>query len=456
MTAEKIYDLAILGAGSGGYAAALRAGQLGLETALIEEDKVGGTCLHRGCIPAKALLHTGEVADEVRQSAAVGVQSQFLGIDMAEVNAYKDSVISQMYKGLQGLLRSRQVDVIAGRGKLADAHTISLADRNITARNIVVATGSYPRTLGQKITKRVLTSTEALELKEVPESVIVLGGGVIGVEFASLWASYGAKVSIIEGLEHLVPNEDVEISRALERAFRKRGIDFYLNTLFAEVQEDEDGVRVRTQDGQEFSAAYLLIAIGRAPATDDIGCKELGLKREKGFLCTNERLATNIENIYAVGDVVPGLQLAHRGFLHGVFVAEEIAGLNPRPLREQNIPRVTFSNPEIASVGMSEKEAKTKYGAENIETARFNLAGNGKSRILGSEGFIKLVREKSGPILGFHALGKRIGEQIGEGELLVGWEAYPEDFANLIHAHPTQNEAIGEAIAALAGKPLHG
>ncbi|MFP7696039.1 dihydrolipoyl dehydrogenase [Trueperella sp. LYQ143] len=455
MTETKEYDVVILGAGSGGYACAMRGAQLGLSVALIEGDKVGGTCLHRGCIPTKALLHAAEVADEMRESASIGVKGSFDGIDMTALNSYKNSVIDKMYKGLTGLIDGRGIDTITGWGRLVGPNTVEVGGQHITGKNIVLATGSYSKTIGQRITNRVITSEKALSMDVVPNSVVVLGGGVIGCEFASVWASYGAQVTIIEGLDRLVPNEDAAISKMLERQFRKRKIAFKTKTMFDRVEEDESGVHVFTQDGKQYDAEYLLIAIGRGPSTANLGYEEQGITIDRGFVITNERLHTGVGNIYAVGDIVPGVQLAHRGFLQGLFVAEEIAGLNPKVIDENLIPKVTFCNPEIASVGLTQEKAEEKYGKENVETAEFNLAGNGKSQMLGTQGFVKIVREKDGPIVGFHAIGARMGEHVGEGMLMTAWEAFPEDFDGLIHAHPTQNESIGEALLALAGKPLH-
>lgn len=450
------YDIVILGAGSGGYAAALRAGQLGMTVALVEGDKVGGTCLHRGCIPTKALLHAADVADEVREGASIGVKSSFEGIDMTALNAYKDGVVSRMYKGLTGLVSSRNIDTIEGWGRLTGKDTVQVGDRVLKGKNIVLATGSYSKSLpGLAIEGRVITSDQALLLDEVPESVIVLGGGVIGSELASAWRSLGSEVTIIEGLPNLVPNEDPAISKALERAFRKRKIAFKTKTMFDRVEQNENGVTVYTQDGKSYDASYLLVAVGRGPSTANLGYEEQGIPMERGFVTANDRLHTGVGNIFAVGDIVPGLQLAHRGFLHGIFVAEEIAGLNPKTIEEHLIPRVTYTNPEISSVGLNQDAAEEKYGKENVEAVEFNLAGNGKSQMLGTAGFVKVIREKDGPIVGFHAIGARMGEQVGEGQLMVAWEAFPEDFEGLIHAHPTQNEAVGEAILALAGKPLH-
>ncbi|MEW6895401.1 dihydrolipoyl dehydrogenase [Trueperella pyogenes] len=452
---EKEYDVVILGAGSGGYACALRSAQLGMTVALIEGDKVGGTCLHRGCIPTKALLHAAEVADEMREGPSIGVKGTFEGIDMGALNSYKSGVVEKMFKGLTGLINAAGIDTIAGWGRLVAQDTVEVNGERIKGKNIVLATGSYSKTIGQTITDRVITSDKALTMDTVPGSVIVLGGGVIGCEFASVWNSYGVDVTIIEGLDRLVPNEDADVSKMLERSFRKRKIAFKTKTMFDRVEEDANGVHVFTQDGKQYDAEYLLIAIGRGPSTANLGYEEQGITIDRGFVITNERLHTGVGNIYAVGDIVPGVQLAHRGFLQGLFVADEIAGNNPALVNEDNIPKVTFSNPEIASVGLSQQKAEEKYGKDNVETSTFNLAGNGKSQMLGTTGFVKLVREKDGPIVGFHSIGARMGEQVGEGMLMVAWESYPEDFDGLIHAHPTQNESVGEAILALAGKPLH-
>ena len=450
------YDLVVLGGGSAGYAAALRGAQLGMTVALIEGDKLGGTCLHRGCIPTKALLHSAEVADTIRESGTFGVLSTFGSIDMSAVHAFKDSVVGRLHKGLQGLVSSRKVDLIGGWGRLVAPDAVEVSGVQYRGANVVLASGSYPRSLpGLDIGGRIITSEQALELDRVPASVIVLGGGVIGVEFASVWKSLGSDVTIVEGLPRLVPGEDEALSKGLERAFRKRKIAFHTNTMSAGATQSDDGVVVTTQDGKTLKAELLLVAIGRGPATADLGYAENGIPMDRGFVLTDERLHTGVGNIYAVGDIVPGLQLAHRGFQQGIFVAEEIAGNKPMVVEDINIPKVTFTEPEIMSVGYTQPKAEEKFGKDNVEVAEYNLAGNGKSSILGTGGIIKMIRQKNGPIVGVHGIGKRIGEQIGEAQLIVNWEAYPEDVAQFVHAHPTQNEALGEAHLALAGKPLH-
>ena len=454
--AEQEFDVVILGGGSGGYAAALRASELGLSVALVEKDKLGGTCLHRGCIPTKALLHAAEIADAARDSGHYGVRATLEGIDVPAVTTYREGVVGRLYKGLQGLVKSRSITYVEGTGRLADPHTVEVDGQRLRGKNVVLATGSYARTLpGLEIGGRILTSDGALALDHVPSTVIVLGGGVIGVEFASVWCSFGVDVTIVEALPRLVAAEDEAISKVFERAYRKRGIAFSTGVRFTGATQDADGVTVTLESGDTLRADYLLVAVGRGPVTEGLGYEEAGIRTDRGFVPTDERLRTGVENVFAVGDIVPGLQLAHRGFAHGIFVAEEIAGLNPAPVMDVNVPRVTYSDPEIGSVGLTEAQAKEKLGAENVETYEYNLGGNGKSQIIGTAGFVKLVREKDGPVVGVHTVGARMGEQIGEAQLIVNWEAYPEDVASLLHAHPTQNEAMGEAHLALAGKPLH-
>ena len=451
------FDVLILGAGSGGYACGLRAAQLGLSVGLVEKGKVGGTCLHVGCIPTKALLHAAEVADAARESEQFGVKATLEGIDMAGVNAYKDGVVSRLYKGLAGLIKGRGITVIEGEGRLTGPNQVTVGDQTYSATNVVLASGSYSKSLpGLDIDgTHVITSEQALTLDHVPMSAIVLGGGVIGCEFASVWRSFGAEVTIVEALPRLVAAEDEASSKVLERAFRKRGIKFLTGTPFQSVKTTETGVAVTVEGGDVLEAEVLLVAVGRGPATDGLGYAEQGVAMERGFVLADERLRTNVPGIFAVGDIVPGLQLAHRGFQQGIFVAEEIAGLDPATIDESGIPRVTYSDPEIASVGLNETAAVEKYGADNVESLTYDLGGNGKSQILKTAGFVKLVRQKDGPVVGIHMVGARVGELVGEAQLIYNWEGHPDDVAPLVHGHPTQNEALGEAHLALAGKALH-
>ena len=449
------FDLVILGGGSGGYACALRAAQLGKTVALIESGKLGGTCLHRGCIPTKALLHSGEIADSAREASTFGVNAQFLSMDMVAVNAYKDGVISKLHKGLQGLVKSRNITFVEGHGRLVSKDTVEVNGERYTGTNVVLATGSYAKSLpGLEIDGvRVMTSDHATNLTYVPKSVIVLGGGVIGCEFASVWKSFGAEVTIIEGLSHLVALEDESSSKQLERAYRKRGINFELGVRFKSHTVTADGVTVELEDGKTFTADVLLVAVGRGPVSANLGYEEQGITMDRGYVIVDDKCRTNVPGIWAVGDLIPTLQLAHVGFGEGILVAEEICGLNPRPINYDGVPRVTYSEPEVASVGLTTAQAKER--GHDVVELNYDLAGNGKAQILRTAGSIKLVSQKNGPVLGIHMVGARVGELLAEAQLIFNWEASADDVAPLIHAHPTLSEAMGEAHMALAGKPLH-
>jgi dihydrolipoamide dehydrogenase len=451
------FDVVILGGGSGGYACALRAAQLGMKVALIEKGELGGTCLHRGCIPTKALLHAAEVADSSRESEQFGVRTSFEGIDMPAVNEYKDGVVARLYKGLQGLVKSRKITFVQGMGRLVSPTAVEVDGQRYEGKHVVLATGSYAKSLpGLDIDgSRVITSDQAIKLDQVPGSVVVLGGGVIGCEFASVWKSFGAEVTIVEALPHLVPLEDEQSSKMLERAFRKRKIAFELGARFSGVENSENGVTVSLENGKTIEAELLLVAVGRGPTSQELGYEQVGVEMERGFVKVDAHCQTNVPTISAVGDLVPTLQLAHVGFGEGIMVAERLAGLEPAPIDYDGVPRVTYSEPEVASVGITETRAKEKYGDDGIETLTYDLAGNGKSQILKTAGFVKLVRQKDGPVVGIHMVGSRVGELVAEAQLIYGWEAYPDDVASLVHAHPTQTEAVGEAHLALAGKPLH-
>jgi len=450
------YDIVILGGGSGGYACALRAAELGKRVALIEKDKVGGTCLHRGCIPTKALLHAAEVADYSREGPAFGVLSTLNGIDMPGVNAYKDKVVTRLWKGLTGLVASRKIDVIQGAGKLVSPTAVQVGDQVIQGAHVVLASGSETRSLpGLEIDgQRVISSEQALQLDHVPSSVVVLGGGVIGVEFASVWRSFGAEVTIVEMLPHLLPTEEESSSKLLERAFRRRGINFKLGTRFESVKDTGTGVTVTLEGATTIDAELMLVAVGRGPVSAGLGYDEVGVAMDRGFVLVDDLCRTNIPTISAIGDLRPGLQLAHVGFAEGIMVAERLAGLDVVPIDYDGVPRITYSDPEVASVGITSATA----AARGIEFTEFtyDLAGNGKSQILQTSGAAKvIVTAGGGPTLGIHLVGAHAGDLIAEGQLIVNWEAVPNDVAQLIHPHPTQSEAIGEAFLALAGKPLH-
>lgn len=451
-------DVLIIGAGSGGYSCAFRAAQLGMKVELVERSEVGGTCLHRGCIPTKALLHVAELADAARIGPEMGVNTVLHGIDMARAQAYKDRIVGRMFSGLKGLVKHHSIDVVQGNAVLVDPHTIEVNGEHHTARSIVLATGSRPRTIpGIEQSRRVVTSDDALLLDTVPDSVIILGGGVIGVEFASMWRSFGARVTIVEAAPRLVPSDDEWTSGHLVRALRKRGIECRTGTSVVSAEDREDGVVVSLADGTRLDAEIVLVAVGRTPQSNELGLDRLGIELDNGFVKTDARLRTTIDSVYAVGDLVRGYQLAHRGFQHGVFVAEELAGLGPQPVAEDGVPRVTYSEPQLASVGLTEASARAKYGA--VKTSVYDLAGNAKNQILGGAGGIKLIQQQigtePGPVIGIHIIGPHAGESIGEAQLIYNWEATAEDVVPHIHAHPTLSEALGEAHLALAGRPLH-
>jgi len=455
--AETDVDLVILGGGSGGYACALRAAELGMSVVLIDKAELGGTCLHRGCIPTKALLHAGEVADLARESEQFGVQASLHGVDAAGVRKYQEGVVSRLYKGLQGLVKGRGIQFVTGEGRLVSPTAVQVGDTTYTGRHVVLATGSAAKTLpGLEVDgDRVLFSDHALKLDRVPASVIVLGGGVIGVEFASIWKSFGSDVTIVEALPHLVPLEDESSCKLLERAFRRRGITFKLGARFAGVERTDQGVRVSLENGETLEAELLLVAVGRGPISADLGYEEVGVAVDRGFVKVDAYCQTNVPTISAVGDLIATPQLAHVGFGEGILVAERLGGLPVVPIDYAGVPRVTYSEPEVASVGLTEAQAVEKYGAEQVKTLTLDLAANGKSQILKTAGAVKLVQEKDGPVVGVHMVGSRVGELLAEAQLIYNWEALPSEVAQLIHAHPTQSEAVGEAHLALAGKPLH-
>jgi dihydrolipoamide dehydrogenase len=455
------YDIVILGGGSGGYACALRAAELGNRVALIEKDKVGGTCLHRGCIPTKALLHAAEIADQANEAASFGVRAAFEGIDMAGVQAYKNKVVDRLWKGLQSTIASRKVDTIYGDGRLVSPTAVQAGDTVYEGAHVVLASGSESRSLpGLAVDgTKVITSDDAIQLDRVPGSVVILGGGVIGVEFASIWRSYGAEVTIVEMLPHLLPAEDESSSKLLERAFRRRGIAYQLGARFEEVKDTPDGVTVTLAGGKTLDAELMLVAVGRGPVSAGLGYEAAGVAMDRGFVLVDEYCRTSVPTISAVGDLTPGPQLAHVGFAEGILVAERVNGVGVTPIDYDGVPRIAYCDPEVASVGITAATAAER----GIATTEFtyNLGGNGKSVILQTQGAVKVIATageqggQPGPVLGVHMVGARVGELIAEGQLIYNWEALPLEVAQLIHPHPTQSEAVGEAHLALAGKPLH-
>lgn len=461
MNREDIFDLVVLGGGSGGYAAALRAAELGKRVALIERHKLGGTCLHQGCIPTKALLHSAEVAETVKSAGTYGVAASFDHIDIAGAHQHKDRVVQALHRGLSGLVASRGIEVITGTGRLTSPTTITVStesdadEHTVTGRHLLVATGSVPKEIpGIPVDRdRIITSDQALTLDSIPGSVVILGGGAIGCEFATLWNSFGSEVTIVEALPNLVPLEDEASSKTLELAFKRQGIKAVLGAKVSSATRTGTGVEVALDNGTALTADLLLVAIGRSPSTEDIGLDSVGVEIDCGYIKVDQSCRTSVPSIFAVGDVLPTLQLAHVGFAEGILVAETIAGLAPEPIDYLGIPRITYSHPEVASVGMTAETALER--GYTIEEATYDLAGNGKARILGTSGIVKVVAAKNGPVLGVHMVGQRVGELISEAQLIVNWDARPDEVAQHIHAHPTLSEAVGEAHLALAGKPLH-
>jgi dihydrolipoyl dehydrogenase len=456
------YDIVILGGGSGGYACALRAAEFGKRVALIEKDKVGGTCLHRGCIPTKALLHAAEVADTSRESEKFGVRTTFDGIDMPSVLSYQQGVVERLWKGLQSTIASRKIDTIYGDGRLISPTSVAVNGAVYTGDHIVLATGSAPRSLpGLTLDGvRVITSDDALQFDRVPSSVVILGGGVIGVEFASVWRSFGADVTIVEMAPQLLPLEDEASAKVLQRVFRRRGIGFELGTPFQSVTYTDSGVRVTLGNGKELDAELLLVAVGRGPVSADLGYEENGVAITRGFVDVDPLCRTSVPTISAVGDLINTPQLAHVGFGEGILVAERLGGLDVRPIDYDGVPRITYSDPEVASVGITSAQAAVR-GIPVVEV-NYPLGGNGKSVILQTQGQAKVIAEapstpggQPGRVVGVHLVGSRVGELIAEAQLIYNWDAEPDDVAALIHPHPTQSEIIGEAHLALAGKPLH-
>jgi dihydrolipoamide dehydrogenase len=456
------YDIVVFGGGSGGYACALRAAEFGKRVALIEKDKVGGTCLHRGCIPTKALLHAAEVADSSRESEKFGVRTSFEGVDMPAVLSYQQSVVDRLWKGLQGTIANRKIDTIIGEGRLVSPTSVSVGDAVYTGDHVVLATGSVPKSLpGLTIDHdRIITSDDALTLDRVPASAIILGGGVIGVEFASVWRSFGAAVTIVEMLPQLLPLEDEASAKVLQRAFRRRGIGYELGVAFESVSVTDTGVSVTLANGKMLAADVLLVAVGRGPVSAGLGYEENGVAMTRGYVDVDPLCQTSVPTISAVGDLIATPQLAHVGFGEGILVAERIGGLDVKPIDYDGVPRITYSDPEVASVGITSAQA-TERGIPVVEV-NYPLGGNGRSVILQTQGQAKVIAEapavsggQPGRVLGIHLVGARVGELIAEGQLIYNWDAEPADVAALIHPHPTQSEIIGEAHLALAGKPLH-
>lgn len=453
------YDLVVLGGGTGGYAAALHAAGLGMSVALVEGDLLGGTCLHRGCIPTKALLHAAEIHDTVSEAGEFGISAGKVSFDWAKVQSYKQKVVDKMTKGLSGLVRHRKVDLVEGRGTLRSPGTVAVGDREISAKRLIVATGSRPKLIpGLDPGPRVITSDEALTLDRVPASAIVIGGGSVGVEFASIWRSFGADVTVVEMLPALLPLEDSDVSKELARAFGRRGIGVMAGAKVEDVTASDDSIQATVSSNgktETLEAEILLVAVGRAAVTGEAGLENAGVSVDgRGFVRVRGACETTQAGVYAVGDILPTPQLAHVSFAEGIAAATKAAGGNPPPLNYDAVPRCTYCVPEVAAVGLTEAQARER--GHDVATKTVSFAGIGKAAILGSAGgFCKIVAERDGAILGVHYVGPRVTELVAEAMLAVGWEAMPEEVASLIHPHPTLTESTGEAALALAGRALH-
>jgi dihydrolipoamide dehydrogenase len=451
------FDLIVLGAGTGGYSAAIRGAGLGLRVALVERDKVGGTCLHRGCIPTKALLHSAEVFDTIGEAGSFGISAENRTYDWPGVQTYKDKVVTKMFKGLEALIKHQKIEVVRGSGTMTSPTTISVEGRELTAKNIVVATGSEPKMIpGLKRGGRVITSDEAL-VNGVPQSAIVLGAGSVGVEFASIWASFGATVTVVEMLPSMLPLEDADLGKEIAKHFGKRGIKCLTGAKLEEAAVTDDGVRATVSlDGktETIDAEVLLVAVGRGPVSEGAGLDAAGVKLDqRGFVQVDDKLLTTAPGVYAVGDCINTPGLAHVSFGEGMFVAEQLAGHKTAPVDYNAVPRATYSSPEVAAVGMTEAQAREK--GFDVVTKTVQMAGIGKAVILQTSGLCKIVAEKGGRVLGVHFIGARVTELVAEAMLAVGWEAMPEEIAALIHPHPTLSESFGETALSMSGRALH-
>jgi dihydrolipoamide dehydrogenase len=452
------FDVIVIGAGTGGYSAALRSATLGKNVALVERDeRLGGTCLLRGCIPTKALLQSAAVMDQVNRSEEWGVAASGEP-EWPKVLSFKDKVVDKLVSGLTSLVKARKIEVVRGTAKLAGPGSVEVDGRSLQAKAVVLATGSQPKLLpGMEVGERVITSDQALGLDRIPRSAVVIGAGAVGLEFASMYRSFGAEVTLIEALDRLAPLEDEDISKEVARAFRKRGITAHAGAKVQDVKESGQGVSVTFEAGgkaQEVQAEICLVAVGRGPITGGLGAEETGIELDRGYVKVDGQLQSSVQGVWAIGDVCTSpFQLAHVSMAEGIAVAERIAGQEVAELDYAGVPRVTFSTPEISSVGLTEAQARER-GIE-VVTDTFSMQGLGKANILGEGGSCKVVAEKEGAVLGIHLIGPHVTDLVAEAMLITNWEAVPAEVATLIHPHPTLSEAIGEAHLHLAGKPLH-
>jgi dihydrolipoamide dehydrogenase len=464
--ADTQYDVAIIGGGPGGYVAAIRASQLGLKAAVIERGDLGGVCLNIGCIPTKALLHSAELVDEVKEGKRVGVVADNIRVDWSGVQGHKERVVKQMTGGVGGLMKKNKVDVIKGFGKLASPTSVLVSgesgDQTVNARNIIVATGSAPKGLPfAPIDEEVIiSSTGALALKEIPKRLVIIGGGIIGCEFASAYRSFGAEVTIVEALPRLLTEADEEISAEMLKAFNRRGIKSHVGAKVAGVDRTDEGVVVAytDKDGkeQQVPGDRLLLAVGRGPLTKGIGLEEVGVKvDQRGYIEVNGMMQTSVPSVYSIGDCVPTPWLAHVASAEGILAVEHMAGHHVEPINYDKVPACTYSSPEVAQAGLT--EAKAKERGYDVKVGRFPFSANGKASILADRtGFVKIVADKKyDEILGIHMIGPRVTELIAEGGMALSHEATSESMVHTVHAHPTLYEAILEAAHGLIDGPIH-
>ena len=457
------FDVVVLGAGTGGYVAAIRAAQLGLSVALVERDKLGGTCLHYGCIPTKALLHTAEVYQQARDGATSGVSVTGLTLDWAAANQRKQKVVDQLHKGLQFLMKKNKIEVVAGEGSFDSPQQMTVTSaagkRVVESSNFVIASGSYAKSLpGVKIDgKRVITSDHALGMEALPHSAIVVGAGAVGVEFASMWSDLGSDVTLVEALPRITPLEDVEVSQAVQRAFSKRGMRVLPGAKMdlKSVRASGDGVRMKLEGGDELTADVLLLAVGRGAVVDGLGLEKTAVRVQNGFIQVDEDLCTAEANIFAIGDVVGGYQLAHVAAHEGIHAVEVIAGQTPQPLDYNQMPRCTYSRPQVASVGLTEEQAG-EAGVE-VKIGKFPFSALGRAMINDdTEGFVKIVAAAdTGEVIGAHLVGHNVTDLIAEPVLAQLLEGTAWEVGISVHAHPTLSEAIGEAALAVDGRAIH-
>jgi dihydrolipoamide dehydrogenase len=460
------FDVTVIGSGPGGYVAAIRAAQLGLKTALVEKDAaLGGTCLHVGCIPTKALLHTADVLEMAQDAARFGVTTGKVGLDLDAMHKYRTDVIRRQAKGVEYLMKKNNITVLAGHGRMKGSGRVEITPANgtrqaIATRQVILAMGSAAKLLpGLKVDgRRVVTSTEALTLPAVPKTMLVLGAGAVGVEFASIYARFGSTVTIVEMLPRVLPIEDEEISAEMQKALKKRGIEARVGTKVEDVKvgEREVEVKVSSPKGSEtLKAEVLLVAVGRRPVTEDAGLDTTKVALDRGFVKVDPMMRTSEPSIYAIGDIVPTAMLAHLASHEGIVAAEAIAGRKPRPINYDHVPNATYCEPQVASIGLTEAAAKAR--GHQVKVGRFPFPPLGKGRILNAqEGFVKLVgAEKYDELLGVHIIGPDATELIGEGGVALQLEATVEDLHEAIHAHPTLSEAMGEAALALHARGIH-